>query len=757
MDLLPLSALVSLLLATCPLSPVAESILHNSLICKDCMCIASRDGVCDLENSMNYQLCRCDSDCAVFGDCCLSTSKICFAGNGSVAVEIGTPKFTCESIILGNGNTSALPGPEDQYWMVSSCSMQWSKEKGHSTQEELDCKSHSTTRQPVTDPTSGLVYRNEYCALCNYVSNYTAWDHAFTCLAELRSLLNNDSYILTADDFNSYCEITRFIEPSLPASTTPARACYPQIDTCLDLDSLLILNTAAGGWNSSYYNEVKKLCMESHFQNHLVQDGQQSSIPYRNEHCSLCNGADTMSLECFLGPPTIGGGGPGPGLVATFIILLDVFGNGRVAEESALSKTLSVHVSCSEGTEVYDPVIMQCRFTVTTPTCNDSRYANSVDDNCIQCSGELISLMNSTLYAYTNIDTLLYREERYTVEYNTSEGYPVICVHFSTNGTQNISEVINFYTFTYPQAYLILTYIGCPLSVVGCLLTILTFALFKELRTLPSKILIQLSISILIGNLLILISGPLIEGIEGAEVLCKPSAILTHYVFLAQFSWMCIMSTEIARNLYHAFRMKTSESKAHRTKLLVIYTLTGWCVPLFIVTLTVIINFTTTNLVLYGELEDGTEGPCWINHGTSLLISFILPVAISLLYNAVIFIFVTIYLCASSHSQFKVTGKNKMVYLRLNLANFSVTGLTWVFGFIALLPQLNWAWIPYIIFNSTQGLAIFLAFLCTKRVAQLYRSLLFPKKGKKSTESVSGKDTQLNSLKGSIKSNEPFA
>ncbi|MCG8622573.1 MAG: Mth family G-protein coupled receptor [Proteobacteria bacterium] len=57
-----------------------------------------------------------------------------------------------------------------------------------------------------------------------------------------------------------------------------------------------------------------------------------------------------------------------------------------------------------------------------------------------------------------------------------------------------------------------------------------------------------------------------------------------------------------------------------------------------------------------------------------------------------------------------------------------------MFGFIALLPQLSWAWIPYIIFTSTQGLIIFMAFLYSKRVALLYRSLLFCKKEPSSTK-----------------------
>ena len=124
-----------------------------------------------------------------------------------------------------------------------------------------------------------------------------------------------------------------------------------------------------------------------------------------------------------------------------------------------------------------------------------------------------------------------------------------------------------------------------------------------------------LAVAILTANLLILVGDPVGKM---ARIICAPVAILTHYIFLSQFGWMSLMSTEIARNLYQAFKMKAHESKAFKIKLLTVYTLLGWGGPLFIVLLTAIVNFTTTDLVLYGELEDGTPGRCWMNHPASV-------------------------------------------------------------------------------------------------------------------------------------------
>ena len=122
------------------------------------------------------------------------------------------------------------------------------------------------------------------------------------------------------------------------------------------------------------------------------------------------------------------------------------------------------------------------------------------------------------------------------------------------------------------------------------------------------------------------------------------------------------------------------------------------------------------------------ESPCLC------FIALVAPLGISLIYNTVIFVVATIYLCVSFRSHSKLNSDKKVPFLRLNIAIFSVSGITWIFGFLALLPQQEWAWIPYIILNSTQGFIIFVAFLCTKRVALLYLGL-FTRHRKVVTES----------------------
>ncbi len=180
------------------------------------------------------------------------------------------------------------------------------------------------------------------------------------------------------------------------------------------------------------------------------------------------------------------------------------------------------------------------------------------------------------------------------------------------------------------------------------------------------------------------------------------------------------MSFQMARTFYRASKMKIGSSK----KLFLLYFVIGWSVPIAIIAISIIVDFTTEDLVQYGVLEDDRQGSCWINHFESAIVSLMVPLVVSFLINMILFFIVTTYICLAARSSSKMDKRQNGQYFRVNVATFSITGLTWVFGFIALLAGTNWAWYPFIILNSTQGFVIFIAFILTKRVLHLYWNLL---------------------------------
>ena len=228
----------------------------------------------------------------------------------------------------------------------------------------------------------------------------------------------------------------------------------------------------------------------------------------------------------------------------------------------------------------------------------------------------------------------------------------------------------------------------------------------------------------LVTNLLFLIGGPVSQAFPITQ-LCAAVAILLHFFFLAQFVWMSVMSFEVVWKFYRAKKLIV-DSERDKLHLFVAYIILGWGLPFLITMVSIIVNFTTTGLVLYGVLADGSLGSCWINHLESAVIAFLLPLVLSLSFNLIMFIVVVVYNAAASRSQAKLKKAKNISFFRVTFAIFSITGLTWIFGFLAILAGASWAWYLFIIFNSTQGFIIFIAFLFKKKIFKHYHNLSVP-------------------------------
>ena len=769
-----------------------------------------------------FEHCRCDADCVLYGDCCANRSTSCPTSVGFTELEERNYDYECRVLTSRSGDSRYI-------WMVSTCPERLTNEDPLTPNEDLlvqNCISDdSNLPLPVTDRKTGVVFKNEHCAACNRVTNYTSWDYDFTCDPVFRQVIANNSGVITLDALSQYCSIETFLPPT-DLSVPGVRYCFPVQNTC-PINELPGLDLE--GTTGLAYPAIVELCANG--PQNLVGVGIFLPPPaFNNLYCALCAGvlANDERVNCFVPfqrPQSIvednGQGFP-------FSIILDINGGGLIEFST---EVVSVSVSCADG-QVFDFTTNQCRDTICSngiamltgrscsSECNgslielnetDFQYiANSsvlfqnqvleVEFNTrrgfpVVCSNNgtiaglmciLIELINETdlfeyvgngsvlfadqlfeiqfftnrgfpvvcfqeddcvlielnetdLFQYVGEDTVLFADQVLEVEFNTSRGFPVVCVNFTRNGTVNMTITI----FRYPEAYFVLTYIGCSLSVIACVLLLVTYGLFKELRTLPSRIVMNLAVAIIIGNLLILLGGPITAAFPTIE-LCASVAILLQYFFLSQFSWMSIMSFEMARTFYEAFKLRQSETKRVKRNLLVSYLLIGWGAPLIITVVTIIVNYTTDGLVLYGVQEDGTLGSCWINHLESSVVAFIVPLALSLLFNSVAFTVTLVFICTAARSQAKLHKDKNIPYIRLTLAVFSVSGLTWLFGLLAIFSSAAWTWYPFIVFNTLQGLFIFVVFLTTKRVLKLYLGLF----GVKQKASVDVK--KLNDTKQSV-------
>ena len=184
---------------------------------------------------------------------------------------------------------------------------------------------------------------------------------------------------------------------------------------------------------------------------------------------------------------------------------------------------------------------------------------------------------------------------------------------------------------------------------------------------------------------------------------------------------MSLLSLNVARHLYHALRLRVSEERENWCYL-VLYMAAGWLSPLLVLIVTVPLNYAVSGTVGYG-----VDGLCWMKQTLAIIVSFITPLAICILFTTGAFVFVCIILVKLHKSDVNEDLKHKTGSrnCRVLVAMFCVTGVMWLFGFLALINSaLSWAWYIFIILNTTQAVFLTLAYICTAKVLKFYRTAL---------------------------------
>ena len=757
-------------------------------------------------------VCRCDRECERYGDCCSPRSGRINCNGGEKRAQ-PLAGLQCRSIHLDSRTQSRL---REAFWTISACPEDWPANQDDEVLSEVDekCSNGSDTLPPVTDLDGGVVYKNEYCAVCHQVANIQPWGYRFGCSPCLKDKLATHSINLTNEIVEQECMACGF---HVPQTGPLPRHCLHHslvIDECLTRE---MLEEKTGlRWEEEIYKAIVIQCQTGTVRP-LTPNSFCNQPPfYRNQYCAICNAWKTAGLGCaspydnpddtvdfcladaqlheneesgsdrspepdtirdnatedssrmrravpsdhdpqtsgsgmttaahgttppILESHDISGSGeistepeviPPPPVCGTtsisytsFSLFFDVAGDSGVITYEVT--TFTITTVCSKD-QVFDPINQVCRQTVCTQgfenpkesctilqTASPFEIHNSSNDSLMLCDERLIVLHESEFELLDN-DTLLFHNDTFEIVGHNGSS-PIICSNFTQNGT--ISQSTTVFNYSYPPILSVLTYVCCSLSVVGCVLVLLTYSLFKELRTLPGQILMNLASTILATCLFLLVGIPIAVLAEKDE-LCEATAMLLHFAMLSQFSWMSIMSFELLRTFYRASRLHLVQDKSTKNKRFLLYLLIGWGIPILITIISLLVNI-TTDLIQYGR-----DGFCWIGHVPSFYVAFLAPVALSIVFNGITFIitFCLLYKASRNEAKLKKFNKGNISYLRIYLCVFSVTGLTWIFGFLAILIGDDWAWYVFIILNSTQGLFICMAFIFSKKIGGLYKRVL---------------------------------
>ncbi|XP_072016183.1 adhesion G-protein coupled receptor G4-like isoform X2 [Amphiura filiformis] len=242
----------------------------------------------------------------------------------------------------------------------------------------------------------------------------------------------------------------------------------------------------------------------------------------------------------------------------------------------------------------------------------------------------------------------------------------------------NFAVLMDIYgqtALTKTQDYIleILSYVGCCLSTLGLIVTLITYASSKNLRTKnPNKILMNLC-GALTGLYLVFIAMISIDTTRGEaefpSIGCGIVAGLLHYFTLASLCWMAVEGF----NMYLLFvRVVNSYVRS----LLLKASLIGWGLPALIVITTGAAARTTYARTDFCFLET-----------YPLLGGVLVPIGLIMIFNIVLFVLIMRSLTRRRPASTAQKKRKEARFRRIRNAIMItlLLGLTWAFGFLGLI------------------------------------------------------------------------
>ncbi|KAM6208318.1 adhesion G-protein coupled receptor G6 [Sarcoramphus papa] len=262
-----------------------------------------------------------------------------------------------------------------------------------------------------------------------------------------------------------------------------------------------------------------------------------------------------------------------------------------------------------------------------------------------------------------------------------------------------------------------ITYIGCGISAIFSAATLLTYIAFEKLRRdYPSKILMNLSTALLFLNLIFLLDGWIASfDIDG---LCIAVAALLHFFLLVTFTWMGLEAVHMYIALVKVFN-------TYIRRYILKFCIIGWGLPALVIAIVLASANTNASHVygkeLYGKDANGQGGDdfCWIKNEVVFYVTCAGYFGIMFLMNVAMFVVVMVQICGRNGKRTNRSLKEEILRnLRSVVSLTFLLGMTWGFAFFAWGPLTLPFLYLFSIFNSLQGLFIFVFHCAMKENVQ---------------------------------------
>ncbi|XP_019754773.2 latrophilin Cirl isoform X3 [Dendroctonus ponderosae] len=268
----------------------------------------------------------------------------------------------------------------------------------------------------------------------------------------------------------------------------------------------------------------------------------------------------------------------------------------------------------------------------------------------------------------------------------------------------------------------VITYVGCIISIICLILAIVTFQLFRGLKSDRTTIHCNLCTCLLIAEFVFLV------GINQTEnkISCGIIAGVLQYFFLCAFVWMFFEGFQLYVMLIEVFEVEKSRLRW--------YYIFAYGLPFLIV-------FASATIYPQGY---GTMRHCWLRTDNYFIYTFVGPVFLVMMLNVIFLTMAIVMMCR--HASASVSMKNKeqsrlastsgkeesALRMRFDLAWLKgafvlvfLLGLTWIFGFLYVNQESVAMAYLFATFNSFQGFFIFV-FHCVQneKVRKEYRKFI---------------------------------
>ena len=341
------------------------------------------------------------------------------------------------------------------------------------------------------------------------------------------------------------------------------------------------------------------------------------------------------------------------------------------------------------------------------------------------CPHVFLLLFDTDNYTLVENGTALWIQGYYfNVSFYDNFSRPVICAYVI-----NPSPLTDF-----SSAVLITAVSITSLSILASMALLITYTLFRTLRTFPSKVIMNLAAAFLAGDVCYMVRTSLLfhNKVEDWRI----GVVVESYFFYTRFMWMALAGFEMCRNIFNGLQMKFA-SQRDKKILLMVYVLLGWGVPLLLDAILAAVEF--------------TDNEAKHLFGIGGYIITLVPISLMLLFNVGVVILLSIMLhsAAVSKSKFNDIIKRRTTnFVRVFLVILTVLGFPWILLFVLLINGAgsDALVIVYILLNASQPIVVSIAFIGTKKVMRKYLGLCGCKREDKNTKETSGRQKKSRRL-----------